>query len=402
MDSARKIKPAGWMKDKAVKTVMAALTNGGEPQALFVGGCVRNTLLGLEAGDIDIACVHTPDVVTALLEEAGIKVVPTGIEHGTVTAVVDKRGFEITSLRRDVETDGRRAVVAFTDDWHEDAQRRDFTLNTLLLDLDGNIYDPTGRGLEDLEARRIVFVGDPAQRIAEDYLRILRFFRFHAAYGKGAPDAAALKACEAAADKIANLSKERITQEFFRIIATENPAEVLHLMFDYGVLKEFDFGSLDLLEKFCALQDQFTLASVPSRLFALADLKLENIQAMEKYLLFPKVFLKDMEALHKVLQKGVLDSDQKIKEAVYRHGRTATAQGLLMQGAQGHFDEKYLTKPLKTAIEWDVPDFPVGGEDMIRAGCKPGPELGDKLDQLENWWIEGGFKAGKDECLAQL
>lgn len=403
MKPAQKIQPPEWVGDKAVKAVMAALQGGEKsPQALFVGGCVRNTLLGREVEDVDIACVHAPKTVTERLEAAGLKAVPTGIEHGTVTAVADGRGFEITTLRKDIETDGRRATVAFTDDWVEDAKRRDFTINTLLLDMEGNVYDPTGEGLDHLHRRRIVFVGNARERIEEDYLRILRFFRFHAGYGQGEPDQDALKACRAGAAKVAGLSKERITQEFFKIIAAPKPAEVLRLMFDNDVLKEFSFGDLEILQKLCVLQDKFTLAAVPPRVFALAQLDLDNVAAMEKFILFPKVFQKDIAAIAEVLKLGTLDSEQKIKIAVYRHGRSASAQALLVQGAKGEIGENFLRGPLETAIRWDVPDFPVSGDDLMRAGIKPGPDMGRILEALENWWIEDGFRADKKSCLARL
>jgi poly(A) polymerase len=222
------------------RAVFSALQNkAAHPQVLFVGGCVRNAVLGLPPGDCDLATIHPPFEVTRRLEDVGIKVVPTGIDHGTVTAVVDGKPFEITTLRRDVETDGRHAVVSFTQDWSLDAQRRDFTINTLLADGAGNLYDPTGDGLSDLEAGRVVFVGDPVQRIAEDYLRILRFFRFYAFYGRGRPDAAALAACRAAAGKIADLSRERVTQEILKIIAADGAADILEIMAAQNVMKDF-------------------------------------------------------------------------------------------------------------------------------------------------------------------
>ena len=190
--------PQPWMNAPATRAVIEALElKGGRGCARFVGGCVRNAVLGREIDDIDIATTLTPNEATAALEARSLKVAPTGVEHGTVTAVSDHRPFEITTLRRDVSTDGRRAVVAFTTDWAEDAMRRDFRLNALYLDTDGRLYDPTGEGLADAKAGRIVFVGDPMVRIREDYLRILRFFRFLAWFGRGEPDTAALQACRA-------------------------------------------------------------------------------------------------------------------------------------------------------------------------------------------------------------
>ena len=220
----------------SVRKIFAAL--GGDSDTRMVGGCVRNALIGVPCGDIDIATKLLPQEVMKRLKAAGLKVIPTGIDHGTVTAVADKQGFEITTLRRDVATDGRRAVIAYTDDWAEDARRRDFTMNTLFADLSGKVYDPLGQGVRDLERRKIVFVGDPAERIKEDYLRVLRFFRFHGKYGKGAPDRAALRACAAASRNLKTLSKERVTQEILKILEVAKCPPVLSLMRANGLLKD--------------------------------------------------------------------------------------------------------------------------------------------------------------------
>ena len=226
-----------WTTHPATVRVMDALARaGGEDAARFVGGCVRNALLRRPVADIDIATVLTPDAVAAALQAAGIKAVPTGLAHGTVTAVVDGRPFEITTLRRDVETDGRHAVVAFTADWGEDAARRDFTMNALYADLEGQVFDPTGEGLGDLRNGAVRFVGDPAARITEDALRILRFFRFHALYGRGRADAAALAACAEGRDLIARLSIERIAKELLGLFGAEDPRPAVRLMAGAGVL----------------------------------------------------------------------------------------------------------------------------------------------------------------------
>lgn len=401
---AKTLPVQNWMTAPETAAVMGALNKGGAGQALFVGGCVRNMLLGEEVGDIDIATVHTPQDVEAMLTAAGIKVVPTGIDHGTVTAVSGGKPFEITTLRKDVETDGRRAVVAFTDKWEEDAQRRDFTMNTLLADAQGNIYDPTGQGLRDLEARCVVFVGDPAQRIAEDYLRILRFFRFHAFYGRGAPDGAALKACRAAADKISTLSKERITQEFFKILSCDDPAGVLALMFENGVLKAFCFPEYrsDFLRHVARFQKDYRLSLVPARLYILAGMRQENLGTMAELLLIPKLFKKDIEAISKVLALPPLDNDHAVRVAVYKCGRTAAAQALMIALAQDKVVNNYAPKALKIIQEWEIPDFPVSGDDLQKAGIKPGPAMGKKLHEIEEWWIGRDFIPDREECLKQL
>src|ERR1700757_5005589 len=230
-----RIEPQSWMTDPATSAVLEALAAGGA-QARFVGGSVRDALLGQRIGDIDIATPARPERVIELLEKRGIKVVPTGLAHGTVTAIAGtpQRHFEITTLRRDVETYGRRARVAFDADWAADAARRDFTINAIFLDPDGTIHDPVG-GLGDLQARRVRFVGNPATRIAEDVLRILRYYRFEARFGMGMGDAPARAACRAAAHLLPTLSAERIAQEIVKLLEAADPIAVLRMMQKDGV-----------------------------------------------------------------------------------------------------------------------------------------------------------------------
>ena len=236
-----------WMTAAETAAVFDALeTAGGADCARFVGGCVRNTLIGKPVSDLDIATRLTPEAVTQALKSAGLKAVPTGVEHGTVTAVSGGKPFEITTLRRDVETDGRRAVVAFTDDWAQDARRRDFTLNSLYARRDGTLFDPTGHGVADARAGRIVFVGEPEQRVREDYLRILRFFRFYAWYGAAPADAGALAACEALRGEIATLSAERVSRELLKLLAADDPRDAVALMARTGVLGEVLPAPIDL------------------------------------------------------------------------------------------------------------------------------------------------------------
>jgi poly(A) polymerase len=369
---------------------MAALGEG----ALFVGGCVRNALLGEAVGDIDIATGSTPDETIKKLEAAGIRAIPTGIEYGTVTAVVDGKPFEITTLRKDVETDGRRAVVAYTKDWREDAERRDFTMNTLLADQQGNVYDPLGNALEDLQARRVLFVGNAAERIAEDHLRILRYFRFYALYGKDAPDTAALKACREASDKIMALSKERITQEFFKILSAPQPHKILDFMFINNVLKFFEFKEYDpeFMKHLCTFQERFDLAFIAPRLLVLAGLKKTNVKAYDQYLLIPKVFKKDMDAISAILDLADLANDHAVKVAVYKFGRVPTGQALMIQLANDRVMNGYAPDAIKIIQKWNIPDFPISGDDLIKQGFTQGPELGAKLAELEAAWIAGGFK----------
>lgn len=393
------------MTSEEAKTVFSALQGDvREPTVLFVGGCVRNAVIGRPVEDIDLTTVLKPEEVTQILEAKDIYVIPTGISHGTVTAVMNGRTFEITTLRHDVETDGRRAVVAYTDSWVEDAKRRDFTMNTLLMDLQGNVYDPLGQGIADLEAGVIRFAGEARQRIEEDYLRILRFFRFHALYGKGDYDAEALKACEAAADKIRTLSRERVTQEFFKIVASEKPYEILSVMFGHGILKDFAFSAEqgEFFKHFVTFQAKYNLAALSSRLFVFAGLDFAKIKSMEDMILFPKVFLKDMQAIDGALKLPDLSCDSAVRSCVYRFGRGITAQVLMIELVQDRVMNGYASAALKIVQKWDIPDFPISGNDLIASGMKEGAELGKKLRALENWWIEQDFQPDKEACLKRL
>ncbi|MCB1783259.1 MAG: CCA tRNA nucleotidyltransferase [Alphaproteobacteria bacterium] len=407
MKPARTIPLQDWMTDPAAMAIMNTLQgkmHENEPVALFVGGCVRNALLGEPVEDVDIATSLSPEDVIEKLGNVGIKTIPTGLEHGTITAVIGKKRFEITTLRIDVKTDGRRAVVSYTDDWIEDAKRRDFTVNTLLSDAKGNIYDPLQKGLEHIAAKKIIFVGNPEKRIEEDYLRILRYFRFHALYGEGAFDEKALKACKKAAPKIKTLARERIAQEFFKIIASDNPTYILETMFSQGILTEFDFkeNALEILRHLCTFQSNYELRALPTRLYVLAAMNFENLKTMEQRLIFPKIFLKDMQALAGVLALPDLDKDQIVRTAIYRHGRSATAQSLMVELAIDRVMNGYAPQALKIIQNWPIPNFPINGEDIQKAGIKPGPELGQTLRNIENWWIENNFQPDRKECFKKI
>lgn len=391
MTPVKTIEIQSWMNSEEAAAVMTAL--GGSECALFVGGCVRNVLLGEEVSDIDIATIWPPEETTKKLEAAHIKVVPTGIDHGTVTAVVGGKHFEITTLRHDVKTFGRKAKVAFTKDWVEDAKRRDFTMNTLLADTKGNIYDPLGQGLADLHARKVIFVGEAKRRIAEDYLRILRFFRFHAFYGQGEMDQDALYECGEAAHKIKKLSKERITQEVFKILSADDPQRVFDIMFMRGILVELLFDEYDsaTLRHICEFQKRYSLGFVASRLLALCGFEKKNLDKASKLLLIPKVFLRDIDAISQVLALPDLDEDHAVKVAVYKYGRVPTAQALMIELANDRVMNGYAPKALDIVQNWDIPNFPISGSDLIAQGAKAGPALGAELARLEEEWIAAGF-----------
>lgn len=376
-----------WMALPETRKLMKVI-GGYDGQSHFVGGCVRNQLLKKQVDDIDIATQFTPEEIIKKLEEADIKAVPTGIEHGTVTAVVEGRPYEITTLREDVATDGRHAEVKFTDDWGKDAARRDFTMNTLLADIEGNIYDPTGQGVEDLKARKVIFVGDPKARIAEDYLRILRFFRFHAFYGGGEMDASALKACQEAADQIDTLSRERVTSEFLKILSVRCAAEILKIMFDYNVLREL--SDLDyqgsILQNLCDLQVEQDAENIVSRLFVLAGNKPKFYDDVLRLSHAQKNFLVKLGMAY----DGALYVDEKaLKKAIFYHGNELLLQGYLLLVANGQIQEDNTL--LGVLKNWQAPKCPVTGEDLLSEGYQTGPELGQELARRQEEWLENSL-----------
>lgn len=382
-----------WLEAEATRAVMAALAAAGGPGcARFVGGCVRNSLLDQPVNDIDIATQLTPQETIAALRAAGLKAVETGVEHGTVTGVSGRQPYEITTLRRDVETDGRRAVVAFTQDWAEDAARRDFRLNALYADGDGAVFDPTGGGLDDVAAGRIVFVGEAETRIREDYLRILRFFRFYAWYGRGAPNATGLAACAALKDGMARLSAERVSKELLKLLAAPDSRPALRAMAETGVLSQVVPAVLDLtlFEAMCSLSDDPVLrlsALLPADSDAVtriaADLRLSN--AVRDRL---------AAAVGGGPEVAVGMGDAPARAALYRLGRRTFADRLMraeaVEGPAPHLHG--------LAQDWSAPKMPVGGRDLARLGLKAGPETGRILKQFEDDWIAADFPAEGHEA----
>ncbi|PZO86500.1 MAG: CCA tRNA nucleotidyltransferase [Micavibrio aeruginosavorus] len=384
---ARQIMPPQWMTDYRTVKVMQTLGAYEIPsRAMFVGGCVRNALMDVPVSDIDIATTRHPLQVIERLSAHGIRYIPTGLEHGTVTAIIDDAVFEITTLRKDIETNGRHAVISFTDKWEEDALRRDFTINTLLATPDGMIFDPTGRGLSDLDDRRVVFVGIASERIAEDYLRILRFYRFNARYGIGAPDDEAITACRDNADKIAELSRERVTQEFVKIIQLNTAPAALSLMFENGALpdigKNYDRA---VMERFCDFQTRHDVRDD----FARIALLLLDGAAGEGAFAFSNAQKKHMQDVRNALSCLKTASRKKIREAVYRFGNAVTLQGYFIRLALR--DDLPDLDLLDIARYWQAPSFPIGGADLMAQGISPGPALGQKLQELEEKWIKSDF-----------
>lgn len=388
---------------------MEALTRaGGEDCARFVGGCVRNAILGAPVRDIDIATTLTPPQVIAALEAGKIKAIPTGIEHGTVTAVAKGKPFEITTLRRDVETDGRRAVVAFTTDWAEDAARRDFRLNALYADIDGRICDPTGEGLADARAGRVVFVGDPATRIAEDALRIPRFFRFLAWYGRGEPDAAALTACAEHRALVKGLSAERVGHELMTLLAAPDPRAAVRLIAEAGVLALLVPGATRL-ERFDALvriETEILFSEDP--LLRLAALLPDDSAAGLAAAARLRLSNADRDRLAAALgaDPPLLSwmSPRETRRAVYRLGPGTFGDRALLAWAASDRPAAAVQwrALLALAGAWSPPALPLTGAEVMAAGVPEGPLVGAVLREVEAWWIDNDFLDDKLSLVERL
>lgn len=378
---------------------------GGAGYIRFVGGCVRNMILGLPAGDIDLATTYNPDQIIKILSKAKIKHVPTGLEHGTVTAVMDGIGYEITTLRRDVETDGRRAVVAFSKNWEEDAARRDFTMNALYADLDGQIYDPLGGGLNDLKKRRVRFVGDAEARIQEDYLRILRFFRFQSLYGKGVPDKKALLACSKFALKIKSLSRERVTQEFTKILVAESPQKILKVMGEYKILpdildKNFNPNRIGLLIKFQNILgkiDKDVLFCL--RLIIVLDFQFKKITKISNSLIINKKNISILNDISNIKINTKRIDYIKTMEFLYFFSSNTVLAAFILQSIKDELSLLEFKKLYDLFKVTSRPVLPISGKDLLLMGIPEGEKLGKLLKSLEKKWIQSGFSLTRKDLL---
>ena len=401
IEISRRIAPQPWMTEPATLAVLGALAAGGA-EARFVGGAVRDALLGRPIGDIDIATPATPERVIGLLEKRGIKVVPTGLAHGTVTAIAGTppRHFEITTLRRDVETYGRHARVAFDADWAADAARRDFTINAIFLAADGTIHDPVG-GLADLRARRIRFVGDPATRIAADVLRILRYYRFEARFGTGSGDPRARAACRAAAHLLPSLSAERVAQELIKLLETPDPLPVLHMMQEDGVLAIIllEAQRLDRLRQMIAIEPE---ADPLRRLAALIEVDAAGAIAVAERLRFSNAWRDRLRGLAPPWAVDPRVNGRAQRRALYRLGAGRYSDIALLLAAEGAMSGERLTELLALARNWIPPVFPLTGHDVTRLGIRPGEKVGKLLDAVHDWWEAGDYSADRAACLARL
>jgi len=380
-----------WMISPETRAVMDALG-----EARFVGGVVRNSLMGREVSDIDIATPLTPDEVTKRLEAVKLKAVPTGVEHGTVTAISNGRPYEVTTLRRDVSTDGRRAVVAFTTDWAEDAQRRDFTMNALYADATGEVFDTVG-GVADLKAGRVRFVGDPVTRIREDFLRILRLFRFHAWYGKSEIDKPALQACAAEKAGLRQLSGERIAKEMLKLLAAEDPVPVLRSMAATGILSEVLPGELNIvrLERLVAIDG--TNFFQPDAILRLAALLPDRAAGAHEIADRWKLSNADRDRLADIA--GNTDkivsylSIKEVRKLLYKLGTARFKDRVSLKWAEDPKETNFVQwrALLAMADAWQRPKFPLDGGNVMAAGVPQGPLIGKILTEVEEWWIDSDF-----------
>lgn len=388
---------AAWIRDPAAAAVLDALEAEGGPDCVrFVGGCVRNAVMERPIADIDLATTLEPAAVTRALEAAGLKAVPTGIEHGTVTAVSGGRGFEVTTLRRDVETDGRRAVVAFTRDWSEDADRRDFTLNALYADRAGRVFDPTGQGLAAAREGRIVFVGEASRRIREDHLRILRFFRFLAWYGRGEPDEAALSACAAHAPALSGLPAERVLKELLVLLAADDPRPAVRRMAATGVLAQVLPGAGDRarFEGLCEVEALEGLPPDPVlRLGALFPESASDV-AREAARLRMSAAQRDrlVAAAGQDPSLSSWMSPRQLRRALHLLGAGVVLDRIRLAWARAPGAAAHDWRALVAeANAWTPRTLPVSGADVVAAGAPPGPRVGQALREVEAWWMDEDF-----------
>jgi poly(A) polymerase len=397
---------APWFKaaetQKLIGVLEAARTGGSR----FVGGCVRNTLMGREVDDLDIATQLTPDAVIALAQKSGFAAHPTGIEHGTVTVVVNHQPFEVTTLRRDVSTDGRRATVAFTESWEEDAQRRDFRMNALYADASGAIHDPTGGGVDDVRAGRVIFIGDARTRLREDYLRILRFFRFNAWYAKGPLDPQGLAACADLVAGIDALSVERIWKEAKKMLGAPDPRPAWEGMdaIEARARALPELSNHQRLDALMALEADLMLGVDAMTRVAAALTNQEGAKAFARRLKFSN---EERDRLVAALGDEVkITSYMSLKEmrrAIYRLGNTAFRDRVMLAWAgDGRAKAQAWRALVAHGQMWTPPKLPLTGDEVMAAGVPPGPKVGLVMREVEDWWVDADFPDDKLSIIERL
>lgn len=388
-----------WLDDPNIKRVMTAL-GAPEVDVRVVGGCVRDALVGRAGGDIDIATPESPDVVQHRLQAAGLKSIPTGIAHGTITALANGQPFEVTSLRRDTACDGRHATVEFTTDWREDASRRDFTINAMSLSPDGKLFDYFD-GAADLEAGRIRFVGAARDRIQEDYLRVLRLFRFYARFGRGPIDADTLKACTELKDGLKSLSAERVHQELVKLLAAPNPVLSIEMMQGCGVLGVIapEATNTKALAALVMLENSLHLSPDWVRRFAaLVDAPLNVGDVAERL----RLTNAESDALGFLCASAPAVAPDMAATGfdllLYRHGKDAILNRCVLAAARANNPVRWQSL-FKRAQAWVHKPMPVTGADVLALGIAPGPAIGHALRAAEERWVASGYKASAQELL---
>ncbi len=403
------LKGRSFLDDPSLRFLMEVLNSRITDKSRLVGGCVRDSLLNREVKDVDIATTLEPNTVIEILNRNNIRYVPTGIEHGTITAIINSKTYEITTLRRDVSTDGRRADVVFTLDWYKDAQRRDFTCNALYCDIDGNVYDVLGTGIEDTLAHRIVFVGNPETRIKEDYLRILRFFRINATIGRGDFDPRGLEACKALKDGIQNISPERIWSEMKRILGCQVPIKTLRYMIETGVLElVFRYENDEHIDFRTYALEELALIE--------ADCDIDPDSFLRLMVLFPR----DIKIIKNICAKLRMSNAEKdrlinwagdtsdinpymdlkaAKQNIYKMDERLFKDRIITEWANDVSLENYnkWQKNLAVASWFVKPVLPVTGADVLRLGVPTGPHVGKILSEIEAYWLASDFTLEKEE-----
>jgi poly(A) polymerase len=394
----KRIESPSFLDDPDLRRVLAMLDRDGE-EARVVGGAVRNHLMGAPVTEVDIATTALPETVVARARASELRCVPTGIEHGTVTIVLHGTPFEVTTLRQDVETDGRRAKVAFGRDFSADAMRRDFTINALSVSPDGKIFDPAG-GMADIAARRVRFIGDAETRIREDYLRIMRFFRFHAAYGEGAPDAHALAAIERSRRGLDTLSRGRVRAELLKLLEAGRAGEAIDLMASLGLLVPILGGVAMPLTLARLIEIERARATPPDpvlRLIALAVLQTDDAERLRQRLrLSNDEFARAAHAASALVRLHAQRAPPPpgdLRVFLFLHGRRAACDALSLAHAQSgaSADDAAWTSAARFLADTPEPRMPFGGADLIRRGIPPGKAVGEVLKRLQAAWIRAGF-----------
>ena len=405
---------APWLNSHGLQRLLAVLSQEGE-EARIAGGAVRNALLGERVSDVDIATTNTPEETMRRAEAAGFKPVPTGAAHGTITVVAHGKPYEVTTLRADIETDGRRAKVVFGRDWKSDAERRDFTINALYAEADGTVIDLVG-GLADLEHRVLRFIGDPEKRIREDYLRILRFFRFFAWYGSGRPDGEGLKACARLKDGLDRLSAERVWSELKKLLSSPDPSRALLWMRQAGVLSrvlpESEKWGIDAIHALVkAERDLGWMPDPLLRLEAIVPPDRERLSQLATRLKLSKAETERLLAWAGTENISASTSEAEFAKRLYR-GATqgivdrlrlslAAARSRATESTPALIEAGGFSRLLDYAGKWQRPVFPVKGSDLVEIGLKQGPELGATLKSLETAWIKSGFALDRGALLAR-